>query len=277
MLYAIGENLPQATRKLNLLLRIAESWATTWGMKFNHSKSVTVVFSKKRHRDADEEQNNPVIFCGAKLQHSSTHKHLGVTLSADMTYRAHVEAVAKKVASELFLLRRLACRIRSKDIVREAYVRYVRPHFEYAAPVLASLPLNMSERLEKLQRRAMRIILNLPYRHPITDEHYSDLAITPLYQRRNLASACYGFKLFHRTVPRALHPFCPDFQVTVRPQMRHPRLMVPGIGISSAMLDRSPVMYASTVLNRLPANLLLSPSMQSFKSSVWRNYMTALS
>ena len=133
--------------------------------------------------------------------------------------------------------------------------------------VFASLPLNLSARLEKLQRRAIRIILNLPYRHPLSDDHYQNLKISPLILRRNLASVCYGFKLYHELVPRALHPFCPVIPTVARP-VRFPRVQIPGVRVPSRMFDRSPVIHSTRLLNRLPRTLLLLPNVSQFKTCV---------
>ena len=142
--------------------------------------------------------------------------------------------------------------------------------------MLASLPLNLSARLEKLQRRAIRIILNLPYRHPLSDDHYQNLKISPLHLRRNLASVCYGFKLYHVLVPRALHPFCPVIPSAARP-VRFPRVQIPGVSVPSRNFDRSPVIYSTMLLNRLPRPLLLLPNVSQFKTYVWNNFATTLS
>ena len=275
MVYAIGEELPQVSRKLNLLLRIVESWGTTWGMKFNPDKTVAMIFSKRKV--GLEYMERPIRFCGNVLQLHDAHKHLGVTLSSDLSFKAHVESMVKTVASQLFLLKRLACRIQNRDLVREVYVRYVRPHFEYAAPILASLPQNLSQRLEKLQRRAIRTILNLPYRHQLTELHYDTLKVSPLCLRRNLASVSYGYKLYHKLVPRALHVFCPNEQLTRL--SRNPRVRVPGVNVTStsALFDRSPVMHATKILNRLPSALRQEANVSRFKTGVWKNHQYSLS
>ena len=272
MVYTIGVELSTVCRKLNLLLRIVEAWGATWGMRFNPEKTVAMVFSKRRvGREYDE---RPIVFCRKVLTLHGAHKHLGVTLSSDLSFKAHIEKTVKTVASQVFLLKRLACRIQTRDLVREAYVRYVRPYFEYGAPILSSLPLNLSERLEKLQRRAIRIILNLPYRYQLTELHYDSLKISPLSHRRNLASACYGYKLYHKLVPRALHTFCPEVQAGR--SVRFPRVQVPGVQMSSAMFDRSPVMHATRILNKLPPALLQQASISKFKSNVWKNHRDVL-
>ena len=49
------------------------------------------------------------------------------------------------------------------------YKAYIRPHFEYACPVWNTLHDYLTENVQKLQRRTMRIILEYQYRHPIED------------------------------------------------------------------------------------------------------------
>lgn len=70
--------------------------------------------------------------------------------------------------------------------------------------------------------------------HPLSDDHYQNLNISPLHIRRNLASVCYGSKLCHELVPRALHPFC-HVPLTARPVM-FPRVQIPGVSVPSNFL-----------------------------------------
>ena len=86
-------------------------------------------------------------------------KLLGVTISSDLTRNAHVSEVTKKAAKRLyFLLQLKRARVPQKDLCL-FYITCVRSVIDYAAPVFHhALPAYLLQELERLQKRAMRII-----------------------------------------------------------------------------------------------------------------------
>ena len=86
-------------------------------------------------------------------------KLLGVTISSDLTWNAHVSEVTKKTAKRLyFLLQLKRARVPQKDLCL-FYITCVRSVIDYAAPVFHhALPAYLLQELERQQKRAMRII-----------------------------------------------------------------------------------------------------------------------
>ena len=85
---------------------------------------------------------------------------LGLSISNDFKWNTHIENVCKKVSSRLYFLRQLKrAKLPSNDLLL-FYVTCIRPVAEYACEVFHdSLPKYLSDDLEKLQKRACRIIL----------------------------------------------------------------------------------------------------------------------
>ena len=86
-------------------------------------------------------------------------KLLGVTISADLKWNTHITNLIKKVSSRLYFLRQLKrVRIPVDDLLL-FYVTCIRPVTEYACRVFhTALTKYLSDDLERLQKRAMRII-----------------------------------------------------------------------------------------------------------------------
>ncbi|ELU12018.1 hypothetical protein CAPTEDRAFT_81197, partial [Capitella teleta] len=166
MLYRTGKDPALICPAIEEDLRIAAKWADIWGMRFNANKT-----------------------------YSHEHRHLGFILDSALSFHAHVNALTRKGATEVFLLRRLSYKVKDRDLLLKIYKMYVRPHLEYASPAWAALTVTQTGLLESLQRRAMRIIFALPRNHHITDADYAALNITSLRHRRNFALACFMFKL----------------------------------------------------------------------------------
>ncbi|KAI8512037.1 hypothetical protein Bbelb_111370 [Branchiostoma belcheri] len=89
---------------------------------------------------------------------------LGVFLQANLKWDAHVEHICNRASQRMYLLRRLKHFHVSKEDLVTVYTCYVRPITEYAAPVwYPGLTSALSRRIEKIQRRAVRIILGTEY------------------------------------------------------------------------------------------------------------------
>ena len=87
-------------------------------------------------------------------------KLLGLNISCDLKWNVHISETVRKVSSRLYCLRQLK---RAKTATKELITFYktcIRPVSEYACQVYHnSLPKYLSDDLERLQKRALRIIL----------------------------------------------------------------------------------------------------------------------
>jgi hypothetical protein len=96
---------------------------------------------------------------------------LCVVLTSDLKWTTHVNHICSKVSKWLFALRLLRRNgVRPQDL-RRAYCRFVRPVPEHACPVWhSSLPKVLSDQIEHIQKRALKIILpNMSYRDSLSD------------------------------------------------------------------------------------------------------------
>ena len=87
-----------------------------------------------------------------------TAKLLGVTFSCDLTWDAQIEDIHTKACQRLHFLRLLRrAGVQCGHIVH-IYTSLIRPLLEYACPVWhTSLPDTLSEKLEGVQMRALKI------------------------------------------------------------------------------------------------------------------------
>ena len=111
----------------------------------------------------------------------SSAKVLGVIISSDLKWSAHINSITTKAAKRLYLLRQLkhAC-IAHNDLVR-FHCSAIRPVLEYACQVFhCNLPLYLSDEIERIQRRALRIIF-LGWNY---NEGLAKAGLPALYDRR---------------------------------------------------------------------------------------------
>jgi len=100
-------------------------------------------------------------------------KLLGINISDDLRWNAHVDALCAKVASRLYLLKILKRSGLPKNDLLCFYKSVICSVVEYGCVVWHhNLTTAQSDRLEALQKRALRIIL-----HPVTLPYNTALAL----------------------------------------------------------------------------------------------------
>ena len=127
----------------------------------------------------------PVEIDGVFFKRVSTVKLLGVTIREDFKWTDHIRSISVKAAKRLYLLRQLKrAGISIKDL-NVFYCSVIRSVLEYCCQLFhRSLPSYLSDDLERIQRRAMRIVF--PYLS--YNEALKEANIPTLFDRREMLS-----------------------------------------------------------------------------------------
>ena len=172
-----------------------------YGFQLNESKCKELKISFTNSENPLE----PITINNTSIEVVPSAKLLGVLISNDLKWNAHVEMMCKKVAARLYFLRQLKrAKVLTNDLL-SFYTTCIRPVAEYACPVFhTSLPEYLSDQLERLQKRALRIISTnaLSYRQAL--EVFN---IPTLYDRRK----AIGNLLFQRISNNNNHKLYPPF------------------------------------------------------------------
>ena len=89
-------------------------------------------------------------------------KSLGLTIDAQLSWSKHVDEISKKVSSAIGALKRVRPFIPT-DVAVQIYNALILPHFDYCSPVWDGLSGCLSDKLQKLQNRAARVITQSPF------------------------------------------------------------------------------------------------------------------
>lgn len=128
------------------------SWSKLWGMKFNTSKCVHMKISHKGGLPTDNEK---LTLNDTEIPRSSSLKYLGITIENTLKWTEHITNICRKANRSLGMLRRCLNGANSKTSMF-VYNAIVRPCLEYSSQVWSPHNVNLSEQLEKIQRRAIR-------------------------------------------------------------------------------------------------------------------------
>ena len=157
-------------------LKTLEEWSKKWLLQFNSSKCKILHFG----------QNNPKYqysLNGRPLEISTLEKDLGVNVSDSFKFSTHITKIAAKANGILGRIKRTFTYLDVEN-VRLLYTSMVRPHLEYAVQSWSPHLKKDIETLEKVQRRATRLVpelSDLPY-----EDRLKAFKLTSLEDRRRL-------------------------------------------------------------------------------------------
>ena len=129
---------------------------------------------------------------------------IGVPRLTRSPHQGHSDAICKKASKRLYALRLLKRSALPEDVLITVYRTIIRPILEYACEAWHySLPLYLSELLERIQKRALRIIFpSLKY-----DEAIVTARLDTLSSRR--ACLCFRFFTKMNSPSHKLHDLVP--------------------------------------------------------------------
>ena len=121
------------------------------------------------------------------IEKVSCYKLLGVHLSDNLTWNEHVTHIVKKGSMRLFAIHALKkCRLTDRQLIL-VYCSIIRSVLGYGSPAWAGLTQYLSDQIESIQKRALKIIfLSLCY-----EDALKKSGLILLHQRRE--GACITF------------------------------------------------------------------------------------
>jgi hypothetical protein len=123
------------------------AWCARNKQHHNQEKSQLMIFSRNQ---ITFQQPLPV-----KTQ--DTMKILGVTLNNRLTWHDHVQEITKKASKRLYILRVLKPHVSAEEL-HQVYISVVRAIFDYACALFVGLEVGLSNKLQRIDKRAHRII-----------------------------------------------------------------------------------------------------------------------
>ena len=100
-----------------------------------------------------------IVMHGRSLPVITETRLLGVNISTDLNWQAHVDDMIKKASKALYMIYILKRYTTSRDQLVKTYTTYIRPLLEYCAPLFhAGLTAKQASQLEKVQKRALKLI-----------------------------------------------------------------------------------------------------------------------
>lgn len=136
-------------------------------------------------------------------------KLLGITLDDQLNWKQHVNNIIRTASFKLYMLRRLRSLGTPGKELGEVYKIFILPTLTYGSQAWSSsLNLTQKQQLERVQKRACKIILGPDYNG--YDNALSTLSLSKLSQQHQEALHKFGKKLLtHSRYRNFLPPYAP--------------------------------------------------------------------
>lgn len=151
LLWIAANTFEEAIRKINDELKRIFNFLNMMKLKLNIDKTKCMFIGG--------ESNLTVVLDGKIIEKVDEMKYLGVIVDKKLNFRANTEYISKKISKKVAMLRRLKNRLDTETRL-VLFKSIIAPHYDYCSTILFLATNQEIDQLQKLQNRAMRIILN---------------------------------------------------------------------------------------------------------------------
>uniref|UniRef100_A0A2M4CV42 Putative reverse transcriptase n=1 Tax=Anopheles darlingi TaxID=43151 RepID=A0A2M4CV42_ANODA len=159
------------TKNLNNSLKKYEKYCKKWKMQINAEKSEAIFFTRRTSQS--RQPNRCTKINNTDIPWKESVKYLGLHLDKKLSYKTHIYKTIQKCETHLKILYSLINR-RSKLNRKNKLLLYtsiIRPTITYASAIWTSSAKSHKLKLQKIQNKFLKIILNLPPWHSTDKLH----------------------------------------------------------------------------------------------------------
>ena len=116
------------------------------------------------------------------IEQVTSAKSLGVYVNQTINWECHIENISKKIACAIGSIKRIR-HLTPFNVLIKVYNSLIQPHFDYCNVVWGNCNKGLSEKLQRLQNRAARILMSASYDSNL-DDLFRALGWRRLYYQR---------------------------------------------------------------------------------------------
>lgn len=207
-MHSSDTNISHAVENVNEDLVCVEKWLVENEMVAHPGKSEVM---KIGSRPALKNTTDVVInYNSHKLKEVNTYKYLGVHMDSLLTWNDHFSHMHKKVYPKLCLLNRISSFLPRHVLLSIYKLITIMPILDYGCIVWMDCTKQISDKIERLQNQAMRIILRVD-RRSCSQDIRNKLGLLTLQNRRRFLHFQLMFKIINNlNCPEQLISYLPS-------------------------------------------------------------------
>ena len=189
---------------------------------------------------------------------------LGVEIDDKVSWNKHIDKVAKKVASGIGAIKKIRDFV-DKETLISVYNALINPHFDYCSEVWNTMGVGLSNRLQKLQNRAARVIMKFSNDIP-GPEAIKVLGWEKLETRRAKSKAKTMYKVLNKAAPSLLVKLFKHKKEITQYDLRGSSTSLQLPQPKTEKLKKSFSYDGAKIWNSLPADVRNSETLTIFKN-----------
>ena len=203
---------------------------------------------------------------GTAITETTSHKHLGLTLSKNCSWNEHINNITSTACTRLNLLRRLKFKI-NRNALEKIYNSFIRPLLEYSDAVWDNASKECKKQLETIHNEAARIITGATKLCSIS-KLLTDLGWETLQERRLKHKLV---KMLNGSAPEYLQRLTPPTVQDATSRNLRNSNDLRNIRTNTNLFYDSFLPSTIRAWNELPDEIKSAPSIASFKYRLNRN------
>lgn len=194
ILYSANNNTSLKAKIEREFLKVTE-WLACNKLSLNIKKTKLLLFQKKRNVDNILKLliNNEII------ESSESTTFLGVEISNNLNWQNHIDKICNKISQIIYTMKRIKNHVPG-EILKIIYTSLILPQINYGLLSWFNPLVNNIKRLETLQKKAVRTILNTKY-NAHTDPLLIQLNLLKLKDAYNLKGIKLYWNIVHNKTP----------------------------------------------------------------------------
>ena len=240
-------------------------WCKQNNMVLNENKTKGLLIGTSQ-RLSRCQSNLEIIVNNHKIECSEYEKLLGIQIDKSLSFVKHIDYVCKNLTSKISLL----CKIKQYlpfETRKLYYNAYILPVMDYCLTVWGSTSKYQLDRILRLQKRAARIILDMPPDTP-SMPLFEKLGWLTVHERLEYNKAVLLYKSTHDLTPSYitdLFEFHSSQNYNVRSASNNNMLIKRH---NSKIFEKSLQYEGPRLWNSLPQPIRNSPSLPTFKAAI---------
>ena len=263
-IYCSADDPVRVSHMLEVDLESVHQWIERNHLQMNVAKTQLMVLNRKRRKCQAEQIH--VVLRGVEIAKWEKVKYLGVLVDRDLKWKDHILKVRHKCLCALGIRRVSSCLPVSTR--RTLYNALVLPHFDYCSVVWHSCGTTLSQKIERVQNYAMRVILGKPPLTP-SESLRQELGWTTLQQRREIKMLLQVHRCLNGRAPKyLLDKFITNADFGCR--VTHGEMKLHLSRPNTDFYRRSFEFQGGMLWNSLPSNTRTITSKNTFKNALTR-------
>ena len=255
-----GDKYKEISDRLNKELKVLAIWLKANKLSLNIKKTQFMLFGNKKNLDPDDVN---IVIDGHTIQRTTKSKFLGVIIDEKLNWKHHITYICNKISKGMGIILK-ARNVLNKESLVSLYYTMVYPYLTYCNHVWGTAYLSNLSKLITLQKKIVKIILNV---HPRTESAplFKELGFIRLVDMNRFLIAKFMHLVHSGMVPSIIGKLfvrnCDTHNYSTR-QSNHYHVPIVKSNMGKSSIHYKGVIIWNTILN---ASVPVDVSPQTFK------------